>query len=426
MDRNTKLKLDDTTGLPLLSGVYSLIKNHFKTREEVGFLYFDIANFRGLEEKYGHVQCKNLLKLVGLTLKKQKGMLYRDEDLVVVGGKGLDYFVLFLFSPPRKKKNFANHDLKLISARIKQKLVNVIHEHLSALSIDGAIDFHTGYTVIKNDPHMEVERLIYEARKEAGLKAQLEEIMVQFIANISHELRTPLTSIKGYAETLLEGAMEDPELRERWLKVIYDESQRLERLINDLLDLSMLEAEQVELHFKKADIRNVINQVISLLHPLASKEKIDFAVQWDDDIPMQVVIDEDRIKQVLVNLIHNAVKYSPSGSQILITAEKQEREIKISVVDKGTGVPKHHISRVFERFYRAEKDRTGKSGGRGLGLAIAQHIVEIHGGAIGAESEAGSGSTFYFTIPLDFLYSQVDIEEEDVKESEYYGENEVI
>lgn len=412
-----KIKLDDTTGLPILSSVYKHIENHFKERDEAGFLYFDIVNFRGLEEKFGFMKCRDILKTVGETLTSQKGKLYRDQDLVVVGGKGLDYFVLFLFSPPRKKKSFANHDLKLISARIHQKLKNVATEKAHELEIKDGVDFHTGYTVIKADPFMDVERLIYEARKEAGFKAQLEEVMVQFIANITHELRTPLTSIKGYAETLLEGAMDNPELCARWLKVIYDESGRLERLINDLLDLSMLEAEQVELDFKKIDIRQVINTVISILIPQAAKGNVKIAVKFEEDIPL-VVVDEDRIKQVLVNLIHNAIKYSPPGTVVGIGLKKLEREIEISISDEGPGIPKNHLHRIYERFYRVEKDRRK---GRGLGLAIAQHIVEIHGGTIGASSKVGKGSTFFFTLPTDFIFP-AEVEDDEINDDDVLDE----
>jgi len=400
---------DETTGLPILSSVYHRIKNQLLKRDEVGFLYFDIIDFRMLEEKYGYLKCQDLLKIVGQTLKNQKRKLYRDEDLVVCGGKGLDYFILFLFSPPRKKECFANHDMKLISTRIKQKLLHVFDESSDELGIDEEIDFHTGYTVIKQDPFMEVERLIYEARKEAGFKAQLEEIMVQFIANVSHELRTPLTSIKGYTETLLEGAMKDTDLCTRWLRVIYDESQRLERLINDLLDLSMLEAEQVELNFKKCKIEDVIRSIISVLHPLAKKEQIEIKTFFEEGLP-KITFDEDRIKQVLLNLIHNAVKYSPRGKEVIIEVKKLEREIQVSISDKGAGIRQSHINRIFERFYRVEKNMAGKASGRGLGLAIARHIVESHGGNIGATSVLGKGSKFYFTLPTEPIFPRFEEE----------------
>jgi len=402
-NRHSDEKSDHLTGLPYLSSSYDIIQKELSEKEEVGFLYFDIIQFRYLEEKYGYEKCQRLLELIGQTLRRQRGLLYRDQDLVVVGGKGLDYFILFLFSPPRRKDHFANHDLKLISTRIRQKLKHVIDEHSDELGIEEEVDFHTGYTVIKEDPHMEVERLIYEARKEAGFKSKLEDIMVQFISNVSHELRTPLTSIKGYAETLLEGAIEDPELRVRWIRIIYDEAQRLERLINDLLDLSMLEAEQVDLHFKPININKVVEQVISILHPLAAKEDVRVVSHLPDD-EQEVIADEDRMKQVLLNLIHNAIKYSPRGEEVTIFSRKLERELEIDITDRGCGIPKKHLDKIFEQFYRVEKDRAEKAAGRGLGLAIARHIVESHGGTIGVRSSKGEGSTFYFTLPLDTIY----------------------
>ncbi len=401
---------DKLTGLPLLSHVYPRIEKELKEKGEIGFIYFDIVQFRYLEEQYGYAKCRRLLRLVGDTLRRQRRILYREEDLVVVGGKGLDYFILFLFSPPRRKSHFANHDLKLISTRIKQKLRHVIDEHADEIEIKEEVDFHTGYTVIKRDPHMEVERLIYEARREAGFKSKLEEIMVQFISNVSHELRTPLTSIKGYAETLLEGAMEDKELCHRWLKIIYDEARRLERLINDLLDLSMLEAEQVDLHFKEIDIREVVEDVISILHPLATKENVVLESSFEENLPT-IVADEDRLKQVLLNLVHNAIKYSPAGEIVSIKAHKLDREIEVLVIDRGCGIPKKHIDKIFEQFYRVDnKNRAEKLAGRGLGLAIAKHIVEAHGGTIGVKSQKEKGSTFYFTLPIEPIYP---IEEEE-------------
>jgi signal transduction histidine kinase len=393
--------VDDLTGLPVLSSAYDRIQKEINQNGQVGFLYFDIVEFCQLEEKYSFSKCRELLRLIGETLKKQKGTLYRDEDLVVLGGKGLDFFVLFLFSPPRRKEQFTNHDLKLIALRIKQKLQHVIDENADILGIAEDIEFHTGYTVIKKDPHMHIERLIYEARKEAGFKSQLEEIMIQFISNVSHELRTPLTSIKGYTETLLAGAMADPELCQRWLEIIYDEAERLERLINDLLDLSMLEAEQVELNFKQMDMCRTIENVCTILHPLAAKENVKITFDFKEDVPT-IVADQDRMKQVLLNLVHNAIKYSPRDNNICVQVMKiDERQIKVNISDRGCGIPQKHLNKIFERFYRADKEHIGKAAGRGLGLAIARHIVESHGGTIGATSKKGAGSTFYFTLPTD-------------------------
>jgi signal transduction histidine kinase len=398
--KKIKEVIDDLTGLPILSNAFEKIQKEINQNGQVGFIYFDVVEFCQLEEKYNFFKCRELLRLIGETLKKQKGILYRDEDLIVAGGQGLDFFILFLFSPPRRKEHFTNHDMKLISTRIKQKLQHVIDENSDVLGIDENIDFHTGYTVIKKDPNMHIERLIHEARKEAGFKSQLEEIMIQFISNVSHELRTPLTSIKGYTETLLGGAMVNPDLCQRWLEIIYDEAERLERLINDLLDLSMLEAEQVELNFKQMDICRTIINVCEILHPLAAKENVNIACDFADDIP-EITADEDRMTQVLLNLLHNAIKYSPRDKEICVQVSLVSGRVRVDVSDSGCGIPQKHLDKVFERFYRVDKEHIGKAAGRGLGLAIARHIVESHGGTIGAISRKGTGSTFYFTLPVD-------------------------
>lgn len=399
----TDLIIDKLTGLPLLSSVYEKVKEEMGSREEVGFLYFDVVQFSGLQQSYGWEVCESLLRSLGRTLKEQRGKLFRDQDLLAVGGPGADYFVIFLFSPPRHKKKFATHDLKLISYRILQKLTNIINEEGAKLGIKERIDFHSGYTVIIPDPQLNVERLVYEAQKEATLKSQVEEIMVQFISNVSHELRTPLTCIKGYAETLLEGAMNDPQLCTRWLTIISDEAQRLERLINDLLDLSMIETKQVQMRFKQVDISKVIQDTITVLHPYAQKQNVKMEVYIPRDLPL-VNADEDRLRQVLTNLVDNAIKYSREGGKVKIKVNRNEGEIRVTVIDNGVGIPENELNRIFERFYRVGKGRGAKHGGRGLGLAIAKHIVEAHGGTIVARSNLGKGSRFIFTIPTEDIW----------------------
>jgi len=394
------LQLDKLTGLPLLSSVYPKVTEELSHRDEVGFLFFDIVQFTELIKTYGRGRCEDLLRIVGRILREQRGKLFREQDLVAVGGPAADYFVIFLFSPPRRKEKFATHDLKLISYRILQKLSNIVNEESARIGIAEKIDFHTGYTVIFPDPQLNVERLVYEAQKEAALKSQLEEVMVQFISNVSHELRTPLTCIKGYAETLLEGARSDEELCRRWLTIISEEAQRLERLINDLLDLSMIEAKRIELKYKQVDPKKLIEDTISVLHPHAAKSQIEMRVIIPADLPY-LQVDEDRLRQVLVNLLDNAIKYSPKGGIVTIEAKSDSKEVSISVSDQGIGIPETELSRIFERFYRVEKGRSAKHGGRGLGLAIAKHIVEAHGGSIEAESSLGKGSRFTFTLPID-------------------------
>jgi two-component system phosphate regulon sensor histidine kinase PhoR len=401
--RHSDRIVDELTGLPVLSSIYHKVSEELARRREVGFLYFDVVQFREFQATYGIDVCNALLKKLGETLSDQRGRLFRDEDLVAIGGPGTDYFVIFLFSPPRRKEKFANHDLKLISTRVLQKLTYILNEEAHRRGVQEKVDFHAGYTIIFFDPQLSVEKLVFEAQKESALKSQLEEIMVQFISNVSHELRTPLTCIKGYAETLLEGAMGDRELCTRWLQIISDEAQRLERLINDLLDLSMIEAKQVEMRFKPLDTGKLIRDVAAVLHPFALKNGVKVRVEVADNLP-EVKADADRLKQVLLNLVDNAIKYSGPKGRVRIRAEVSGQDISVSVVDSGVGIPEGERDRIFERFYRVEKGRSAKHGGRGLGLAIAKHIIEAHGGSISVKSSLNKGSTFTFTLPTEDMW----------------------
>ncbi len=404
---------DDLTGLPILSSVLEQVEFYLQRRDQVGFLYFDVVQFHLLRETYGREVAEALLEALGQALASQRGKLFRDRDLVAVGGRGADYFVIFLFSPPRHKLSFSQSDLKLISYRVVQKLNNLLNEKAAFLGIKEKIDFHSGYTVISRDPGTPVERLVYEAQKEAALKSELDEILVTFISNVTHELRTPLTCIKGYAETLLEGALEDHELARRWLEVIGGEAERLERLINDLLDVSMMEAQQVEFHFEPTDLLALARRTAEVLMPHASKAGVHLAVRGTDPIPL-VQADRDRLSQVLLNLVDNAIKYSPPGAEVTLRlALGAPGWVLLEVADRGTGIPAGQLSRIFERFYRVEKGRGARHGGRGLGLAIAKRIAEAHGGDLSVESQMGAGSTFRLDLPVEGPFVEEGRDEED-------------
>jgi len=234
--------VDTLTGLPHMESISSRVHAHLLLGKEVGYIFFNIVHFPELKEKFGSESCNKLLKSIGKILSGLKGKLYREDDLIATGSLSPDHFLLLLFSPPRKKEHFSHDDLKLISSRITQRLQTIMRERTCKLGIKDKLEFNSGYATINPDPSSEVEKLLAEAHKEALLRSNLEKVMVHLISNISHELRTPLTCIKGYAETLLEGAMADEALCRKFLKIINDEAHRLERLINDLLDLSMIDA----------------------------------------------------------------------------------------------------------------------------------------------------------------------------------------
>ena len=398
MDSSAKTLPESHSELPFLNGVLERVERELKQRESVGFLYFDVIEFNRLIETHGPEVGQRLLQALGETLNKQRGTLFRDEDLIAVGGPNVDFFVIYLFSPPRRKEAFAKSDLKLISKRVLQKLSYMINETAASLGVQEKIDLRGGYTVLKYDPNTPVDRLVHEARKEAALKTELEEIMLTFVSNVSHELRTPLTCIKGYAETLLEGALSEPELALRWMKVIYDEAGRLERLIRDLLDLSMIEAHQVEMHFHEVDLVGLCRHTAAVLTPHGKATGVSIQVEAPEGFPLWRA-DEDRLSQVITNLVDNAIKYSPKDGVVTIKLDCTREKAEIEVIDRGTGIPEEELPRIFERFYRVEKGSAARFGGRGLGLSIAMHIVEAHGGELRVESKLHQGTRFRVSLP---------------------------
>ncbi len=226
----------------------------------------------------------------------------------------------------------------------------------------------------------------------------LEKIRQDFVANVSHELRTPISSIKGYAETLLEGALEDKENAKDFLKIIYSDSGRLARLVDDLLDLSKIESGKLKMALKPCKIKPLIERVISGLDKQAKDKSISFKVDVPKEIP-DVLVDEARIAQVLLNLIDNAIKYNRENGTVTILAKDKAKFVQVDVSDTGVGIPEKDLPRLFERFYRVDKARSRELGGTGLGLSIVKHIISAHHGEVSVQSILGQGSTFSFTIP---------------------------
>lgn len=227
---------------------------------------------------------------------------------------------------------------------------------------------------------------------------ELENIRKEFVANVSHELRTPLTLIKGYVETLLEGAKDDPAVATRFLQKIEKHTARLTFLIEDLLTLSQLESGQTLVHQLNKAVAPVVDRVIEELQTPAAEKEIGLRNSVDPQLC--AYMDADRVQQVFFNLIDNAIKYGREGGVVEVRARAVDNQIEVSVADDGRGIPENARQRVFERFYRVDRARSREAGGTGLGLAIVKHIVQAHGGRVWVESELERGSTFFFTIPL--------------------------
>ncbi len=226
---------------------------------------------------------------------------------------------------------------------------------------------------------------------------RLETMRRDFVANVSHELRTPLTSIKGFVETLLEGAVEDKENSVNFLKIINTHVDRLNTLINDLLDLSHIESKEIVLKKDKFILAGLVNEVILGFKSQAKKKQIEISSALPEGL--EIVADKSKIEQVFTNLINNAIKYNKEKGFVKIYSQQLADKIKIVVEDCGSGIPAKDIPRIFERFYRVDKARSRLLGGTGLGLSIVKHIVELHFGSVGVESTEGLGSEFWFILP---------------------------
>jgi two-component system phosphate regulon sensor histidine kinase PhoR len=220
-----------------------------------------------------------------------------------------------------------------------------------------------------------------------------------FVANVSHEFRTPLTAIQGFAETLLAGAIDDPQNRGRFLEIIVEHSRRLARLTEDLLMLSKMDADRLELETRRIAVGAFIEGCMETAQPRAKDKDLRLSVNQADKIP-DIAGDRRRLTEVLQNLLDNAIQYTPAGGQIMVSAEVDDSEVVFTVSDTGIGIPQTEQPRIFERFYRVDVARSREVGGTGLGLAIAKHLVEGHGGRIWMESEVGHGSQFHFSVPI--------------------------
>ncbi|MEW5867078.1 MAG: two-component system histidine kinase PnpS, partial [Bacillota bacterium] len=227
---------------------------------------------------------------------------------------------------------------------------------------------------------------------------RLEQVRTDFVSNVSHELRTPVTSIKGFVDTLLDGAMEDRETLHRFLGIISREADRLAQIISDLLELSSLESKGSEIRKSPVALRSVVDAALGVIQDKAEARNIRIDVEIEPDFP-RVPGDEDLLVQVFVNLLDNAVKYTQEGGSVKVSASRDDGTTRVDVSDTGIGIAPEHLPRVFERFYRIDKARSRQLGGTGLGLSIVKHIVERHGGTVSVSSTPGKGSTFSFTLP---------------------------
>jgi two-component system, OmpR family, phosphate regulon sensor histidine kinase PhoR len=244
-----------------------------------------------------------------------------------------------------------------------------------------------------------LQRAVEQLEREHSELEKLERVRKDFVINVSHELRTPLASIQGYAETLMDGALEDTANNMRFLGIIRQTAERLASLTADLLTLSRIEMRRQELNVAAYKASDLLNEVADTVYPIAQKKQIRIERQFSPEVEM-VCCDSEAVHQILINLLDNAMKYTPDGGVITLGTRCRDGVVDIFVRDTGVGIPAEDVPRLFERFYRVDKARSRELGGTGLGLAIVKHLVLAQGGEVQVESVLNQGSTFSFTLPV--------------------------
>ncbi|TLU82977.1 MAG: PAS domain S-box protein [Chlorobium sp.] len=297
----------------------------------------------------------------------------------------------------RPLKNLGDRELRELLEKVHAERSILLKEEFSLLTDKGARIMQVSTMPITKDEKF--QGMVFVLNDITRLR-NLERMRRDFVSSVSHELRTPLSSIKGYTETLLEGAISDPEYATAFLQIILQESEQLEALVNDVLDLSKIESGRIEYHFKPVSIANAVNRSVELLRRQIEQKQIRLDVTIPEDLP-PVFADEEYLDIIVRNLLDNAIKYvDDRNGKIRISAFRSGDSVHLDVEDNGIGISTQDLDRIFERFYRVDKARSRKSGGTGLGLSIVKHIVLAHRGNITVRSRLNQGSVFSVILPV--------------------------
>jgi len=288
-------------------------------------------------------------------------------------------------------------------------LIRPIRQLMPTVDTQGHLEFRSTTTAITPPEELRalsivIDQIAEKQRRDDQAREKLERVRSEFLGNVSHELRTPIFAVQGFIETLLDGAVDDPAVNRDFLFRARLQAERLNNLLNDLIDISRIESGEMRMSFRMFDLQPFLRDFTNEMQPLARAKNIElyFTGNVLPHHEVNVYADKERVKQVLINLVDNAIKYSENGGSIKIelhNADPTHDELTVRVVDTGVGIAAEHLPRLFERFYRVDKGRARSSpGGTGLGLAIVKHITEAHHGRISVTSEAGKGSAFQFTL----------------------------
>lgn len=378
---------------------------NIKSKDEVGILADSINDMASrLNDTIMSLQDKNV-KLEAIMSSVVNGIIAIDSS----------ERVLFINPVAEKILNISDKDvvgkhlLQVVRNNSIDNYLNTILRDKKFFDTEITLDGHSEKVLkfyanpIKQTNKSDIKGIIITIQDITELR-KLERMRTEFVANVSHELKTPLTSIKGFVETLKMGDMESPQDNMRFLNIIEDEADRLYRLINDILSLSELEQRKIKTKEESINIEKSVIEVLSMLKGQSEDKNIELSMNIQEGLK-SLNGDPDKLKQMLINLIDNSIKYTPENGKVVVEAynllDKPGRDnVVIKVSDNGIGIPKQHIPRLFERFYRVDKARSRKVGGTGLGLAIVKHIVILFNGKIEVYSEEGKGTEFKIIIPV--------------------------
>jgi two-component system phosphate regulon sensor histidine kinase PhoR len=275
--------------------------------------------------------------------------------------------------------------------------IEEVTDHLAKGAVSSRITVDTQASAEVRAVASAINRLADRSAADVADMQRLERVRSEFIANVSHELRTPIFSVQGYLETLLDGAADDPEVSKQFLEKAYLNALRLNTLLSDLIDLSRIESGEMRMSFRYFNIVDLLQDLLHTVEIRATQRGVTLHLE-DETQAVMVYGDRERLSQVLTNLIDNAIKYNVQGGAVTVRARRLNGDAEIVVTDTGIGIPQEHLQRIFERFYRVDKDRSRLVGGTGLGLAIVKHILEAHHTSATLASAPGKGTTIRFTL----------------------------
>ena len=333
--------------------------------------------------------------------RHKEGMEHMMPPMIFINGRGIDLIASYRSAMNESLAFSAVVAFALAvvaSLLLSQRVTNPVKTMMGASQQIAQGDYRKRVPSKDSKSGDELDQLAISFNQMAEKLQQIEEMRRQLLADVSHELRTPLTAIKGSMEGLMDNVL--PADRDTY-ESVYREADRLQRLVEDLQELSRVQSSGLSLNKTKVQIKDVIKVAVQQMQPALNKKKISLSIEMESKLPL-VQADEDRILQVLINLLSNAQQFTPKNGQVRIDARADKKEIIVSVKDSGLGIRSSDLSRIFERFYRSDKSRTrAEGGGSGIGLTIAQTLVHAHGGRIWAESAGeGQGSIFYFSLPI--------------------------